>query len=219
VADPHDELTRLLDHARADAPSEQLISQVRERVLTSAASGPGGSESAAPQAAGAAHGTQGLLASWSAKLVICVAGLGLMTTAYLAQRSAAPEPERAPQVEAPLAPAPLAAPASVEVIAPPALPPAIAALPAEPAATPLKLKQRPAAPRAAAVPVPAPVPVPALPPPASFAEEVALIKAALAAQREGRPDEAREKLAEHARRFPEGQLVSERKRIEARLVP
>jgi hypothetical protein len=69
------------------------------------------------------------------------------------------------------------------------------------------------------VPVPMPVPVPAPPPPDPFAEEVALIKAALAAQQAGRPDEARAKLDEHARRFPEGQLVSERKRIEARLGP
>jgi len=214
VADPHDELARLLDHARADAPSEQLISEVRERVLSSVASTPIGSESAAPHAAGAAQGVHGLLASWTAKLVVGAVGLGLMTTAYLGQRSAAPEPARAPLVEA--APAPVVEPARIEVIAPPPPPPAVIQPAPEPQLAAPKPK-RPAVRHTDEPPVAAPAPAAAPAPNVSFAEEVALIKAALAAQREGRPAEAREKLEEHARRFPEGQLVSERKRIEARL--
>jgi hypothetical protein len=78
-------------------------------------------------------------------------------------------------------------------------------------------KKRPIVRASEPEPVPEPVPALAPAPPSSIAEEIALIKAAIAAQREGRAAEAREKLAEHARRFPEGQLVSERKRIEARL--
>lgn len=211
--DQHDELARLLDHARADAPSDQLISEVRERVMSSVASAPGGGESAAPQAGVTVHGASALPASLTFKLVLGAVGLGLITTAYLAQRPAAPEPARAPQVEAPRAP--VIEPPRIEPIAPPE-PPAPAAVtapaPEPPVLAPQPKKRiivRPSEPR----PTPAPTPAP----PSSIAEEIALIKAAIAAQRENRPGEAREKLAEHARRFPEGQLVSERKRIEARL--
>lgn len=220
MADRHDELARLLEHARADAPSEQLISEVRERVMTTVASTPGGSESSAPHAGVAAHGASVLPASWAAKLVLSAVGLGLIATAYLAQRPAAPEPQRAPHIAAP--PAATVEPARVEPIAP-SIPPAVSAPAPEPPVVAPKPKPRAGVRRAeeppaqVAPPPEAPPPAPAVAPNASFAEEVALIKAALAAQREGRAAEAREKLAEHARRFPEGQLVNERKRIEARL--
>jgi hypothetical protein len=62
-----------------------------------------------------------------------------------------------------------------------------------------------------------PAPVVEAPSSSAFAEELALIKVALEAQRAGRIDEARAKLAEHAQRFPSGQLTHERQRIEARL--
>ena len=215
--DQHDELARLLDHARADAPSEQLISEVRERVMTSVASTPGGGESMSPQAGVAAHAAPALPVSWTLKLALGAVGLGLITTAYLAQRTAAPEPARAPQVEAPAAPA--IEPPPVEPIAPPEppAPPAVTAPAPEPPVLAPQPKKRPIVRASEPAPVPAPVPAPSPPAISSIAEEIALIKAAIAAQREGRPEEAREKLAEHARRFPEGQLVSERKRIEARL--
>jgi hypothetical protein len=59
-----------------------------------------------------------------------------------------------------------------------------------------------------------PAPVVEAPSSSAFAEELALIKVALEAQRAGRIDEARAKLAEHAQRFPSGQLTHERQRIE-----
>jgi hypothetical protein len=213
VADQHDELARLLEHARADAPSEQLISEVRERIMTSVTGSSGGSESAAPQAGVALHGASALPVSWTLKLALGAVGLGLIATAYLAQRPAAPEPARVPQVEAPLAP--VIEPPRVEPIAPPA-PPVVTAPAPEPPVLAPQPKKRPIVRASEPEPVPAPAPAPSTAT-SSIAEEIALIKAAIAAQREGRAAEAREKLAEHARRFPEGQLVSERKRIEARL--
>lgn len=205
MADQHDELDRLLGHARADAPSEHVLGEVRQRVISSLAAG---ATSAAPAAV-----TFGRVrSSWALKLIVGGIALGLVLAAYFALRPApaSREPVRAPETSAQPAPRP------IEAIAPRLVPPAIVG-PApespivEPAPKPHRVARRAQAPAAQVEPAKPPATN------ASFAEEVALIKAALDAQREGRADEARAKLEDHARRFPAGQLVNERKRIEARL--
>jgi hypothetical protein len=213
VANPHDELARLLDHARADAPSAQLLSGVRERMLSATGAPPTPIESMiAPRAISAASTGA---ASWLVKLSLGALLAGLIAAGYQASRPAAREakPELAPQTFAPAVPA---SPSPVE-LAPAPAPPLDGPVTEPPVLEAPKLKPR----RVIRPPQPEPV-TRAAPPPApssSFAEEVALLKLALDAQRAGRVGEARAKLDEHARRFSQGQLVSERKRIEARLPP
>jgi RNA polymerase sigma factor (sigma-70 family) len=159
-------------------------------------------------------------------------GVGLLgaRAAMVASRGADEAPERAEAVGATngtRASERPAASVTPELEAPPrALPPstAIEAAPPSPAASARSRSPSPAA----AVPVSpadsrttpasarAPVePSPSAPDQDSLAAELALLQRAREALRDGRADDALALLDQHARRFPRGQLVDERRALEA----
>ena len=113
-------------------------------------------------------------------------------------RDEAPASEPAPVTEAPPTPPPVAtkpAPTSAPVEPPPPSPaPATVEAPRR-RAKPSRVEQAPK------------------PPPNTLAEEAKLIRSAKELVRDGKPDEARALLDDHAKRFPNGQLADERDQV------
>lgn len=208
-----DELARLLEHARAEAPSASVLSDVRESLLSSASEAAASSAGAASTASPAAP-TAALKLALPLKLVVGALAVGAAIAVISASfETRAPVPRAVPALPAPAAePAPKA-------LAPAVIEPAPAPAPASdaPGLEPPLAEKPPKRLRSKVASAPVTAEVEAAPTSAAFAEELGLIKAALEAQRAGRMDEARAKLEEHARRFPKGQLTHERERIAARL--
>jgi hypothetical protein len=213
-----DELARLLEHARNDVASADVVAEVRGKLMTSIAVDSVPSDGGA--SAGSAGSSAALKLALPVKLATSLAVMGAVITAFVMLDGREVAPAKSPSRVLERTPA--------VVVPPPAAMPEVtrgAALePSVTVETPFvddpaghsKVKKR-----GARKPIIAPLEAAALQaaPEPSFAEELSLIKAALAAQREGRLEDARAKLVEHAQRFPEGQLTHERKRIEARLLP
>jgi RNA polymerase sigma-70 factor (ECF subfamily) len=212
VDEREDELARLLEHARAEAPSAHVLTDVRERLLSSASDAVASSAGAAPTATPGAAVKLALPGKLAASALAIGAVIAAVYSASFDAKT--PVPRAVPARVAPAAvqePAPLSAhkPLEPAVIEPA---PELVAPSVE-----LRLDGKPLK-RARIKVESAPVaPIEAAPTNPSFAQELGLIKAALEAQRAGRIDEARAKLEEHARRFPNGQLTHEREQIEARL--
>ena len=212
------ELERFIERARMDAPSTEQLARGRERLLSNIMNPPPGSSSGGHGSnAPAGHASTTAAASGSVAVALKIMGasvlLGVGAIALRASlASHASEPVRSvPQMTAPVTtPAP-AAPQNV-VNAPPAdeaqpiSEPAQAA-PHHTGAHAARKIARASMPQKAG---PSAAPEKPTDPAQAFAREVALLRAAIEAHRRGDDVEARKKLTEHERAYPNSQLSQER---------
>jgi hypothetical protein len=216
------ELERFLERARMDAPSAQQLARTRERLLSNITNPPPSPNGHGPSAS-APHASAPAASSASAALGLKIVGasmlLGVSTVALRASlASHAPEPERS--VPAATVPVETAAPVArppATANAPPAgdaPPTAVPAVGAPHNTAPVAHKPARSEPQNAAANPAAKI---AVDPTHDFARDVALLQAAIEAHRRGDDAEARRKLAEHERLYPNSQLSLERGRLAAEL--
>jgi hypothetical protein len=231
---PDSEDTALEEALRDDLPSAETSARLRRRLLAAGlAIGNGAAASTAAAAAGASAGVAskgGLALSWGFKLgalaVVAIPSVGLLVESQSEPQLAPPpssvaapagkprSPERATLPAE--APAPeLALAGEAEPVAPPVARPARAESSERSLSAPARHQSAAAAPSqvdfatidAASVPSAA----------STLAEETRLLDSAFAELSAGRATRARELVAEHQRRFPNGLLQKERERARARL--